>query len=103
MTLPIRSNCGQFYAGMKSNEVGAFSRALFNKIDKNKDEVLQDNEICDYRDEEANILEIRGKFYSEDLLIGYYGIPSVSKNIAAKIREETEQYRKEHFNEQSND
>lgn len=101
MTQPIRSACGQFYAGMTKSEVSAFSRPLFDKIDKNKDEILQDNEICDYRDEEAKTKEQQGDMVSNALLgLGLYGAPQVSKDLAAKIREETEQYRQEHFSEQ---
>lgn len=101
MTQPIRSACGQFYAGMTKSEVGTFSRPLFDKIDQNKDKVLQDNEICDYRDEEAKTKEQQGDMVSSALIgLGLYGAPQVSQNLAAKIREETNQYRQEHFGEQ---
>lgn len=103
MTQPIRSACGQFYAGMTKNEVGQFSRPLFDKIDQNKDEILQDNEICDYRDEEAKNKELQGETFSTALVgLGLYGAPQVSKNSATQIREETNQYRQEHFSENKN-
>ena len=73
---------------------------LFDKIDKNKDMILQDNEICDYRDEEANIKDVQGELISKALMgLGLYGVPQVSKKFAEQIREKTDEYRQEHFKE----
>ena len=45
---------GKFFTGMKKNEIKTGKEIkLFDKIDTNKDGILQDKEICNYRDLES--------------------------------------------------
>lgn len=61
MTDRFTTVSGKYYVGMKREQ--AKDKKKFDKIDKNKDKMLQGREICDERDREADKYRLKSFAY----------------------------------------
>ena len=56
MSNVLYSVSGKYYVGMKKADVNRSDLAEFRKIDKDRDNILDGSEICDYRDLECDTI-----------------------------------------------